>query len=242
MSPPRLHVAEHLASGQLVPLEGDRAHYLRTVLRLRDGAEVRVFNDGAGEWSGRLAVVGRHKVEIRVERRLRPSLPEPGATLAFAPIRRNRLDWLVEKAVELGVARLVPVLTERGVVRPDNTQRLAAIAVEAAEQCERLTVPTIDTPRALANWLAVRDGSAPLLFAEERGGASPLFAALRRWPGAELLVGPEGGFSERELAMLHAVPVANPVSLGRLILRAETAALYCLVTWQLARLQPSRGT
>src|SRR3954451_3673596 len=156
MSPPRLHVAEHLAAGQLVPLEGDRAHYLRTVLRLRDGAEVRVFNASAGEWSGRLAAVGRHKVEIRVERRLRPSLPEPGATLAFAPIRRNRLDWLIEKAVELGVARLVPVLTERGVVRPDNAQRrLVAIAVEAAEQCERLTVPAIETPRPLEEWLAV---------------------------------------------------------------------------------------
>jgi 16S rRNA (uracil1498-N3)-methyltransferase len=237
MSPPRLHVAGHLMAGQLVPLEGDRAHYLRTVLRLRDGAEVRVFNASAGEWSGRLATVGRHKVEIWVEQRLRLPLPEPGATLAFAPIRRNRLDWLIEKAVELGVARLVPVLTERGVVRPDNAQRLAAIAVEAAEQCERLTVPAIDTPRPLDEWLAVRDGSAPLLFAEERGGALPLVAALRRWPGAELLVGPEGGFSERELAALHAAPNASAVSLGELILRAETAALYCLVTWQLARIQ-----
>ena len=189
MSPPRLHVAEHLASGQLVPLEGDRAHYLRTVLRLRDGAEVRLFNAapangrGAWPWSRVLVESGWSAC---------PS-PEPGPTLAFAPIRRNRLDWLIEKAVELGVARLVPVLTERGVVRPDNALRLAAMAVEAAEQCERLTVPPSTAARQLAEWLGLRDGAAPLLFAEEaRRCLAPGrgLAPLARGRAAD--VGPEG--------------------------------------------------
>ena len=238
MSPPRLHVPDELAAGRMVPLAADRAHYLRTVLRLRDGALVRLFNATAGEWSGRIAASGRHRVEIELDRCLRAPMPEPGPTLVFVPIRRNRLDWLVGKAVELGVARLVPVLTERAVARPDNAARLAAIAVEAAEQCERLTVPGVEAPRTLAHWLAARDRAAPLLLALERGGGMPLIAAARRWPEAELLVGPEGGFSEREQAALLALPGTAPVSLGERILRAEPAALYALVSWQLARLQP----
>ena len=238
MSPPRLHVPDELAAGRMVPLAADRAHYLRTVLRLRDGALVRLFNATAGEWSGRIAASGRHRVEIELDRCLRAPMPEPGPTLVFVPIRRNRLDWLVEKSVELGVARLVPVLTERAVARPDNAVRLAAIAVEAAEQCERLTVPGVDAPQALGHWLEVRDPTVPLLLALERGGGMPLIAAARRWPEAELLVGPEGGFSEREQAALLALPGTAPVSLGERILRAETAALYALVSWQLARLQP----
>ena len=161
MSPPRLHVPDELAAGRMVPLAGDRAHYLRTVLRLRDGAPVRLFNATAGEWSGRIAGSGRHRVEIELDRCLRVPVPEPGPTLVFAPIRRNRLDWLVEKAVELGVARLVPVLTERAVARPDNAARLAAIAVEAAEQSERLTVPVVATPQTLSHWLEARDPAAP---------------------------------------------------------------------------------
>ncbi len=234
MSTPRLHLDQSLAPGVALSLEGERVHYLRNVLRLREGAEVRPFNAEDGEWRARIAVAGRHRLELVLDRRLREPSPEPGPTLAFAPIRRNRLEWLVEKAVELGAAALVPVLTRRTVVRPENSDRLAAIAVEAAEQCERLSVPTIAAPVPLAQWLA--SSAAPrILFAEERGGGEPVLAAMRRSPGAVILVGPEGGFAEDELALLHAAPEAAAVSLGRLILRAETAALHALVAWQLAQ-------
>ena len=154
----------------------------------------------------------------------------------FAPIRRNRLDWLVEKAVELGAARLVPVLTRRTVVRPEKAERLAAIAIEAAEQCERLTVPPIAAPVALPAMAELaRAVAARCCTPTERGGGAPILAAARRHPAAEILVGPEGGFADDELALLRADPATVTVSLGQLILRAETAALHALVAWQLAQ-------
>ena len=233
MTVPRLHVTERLAAGQEVRLEGDRAHHLRNVLRLREGAVVRPFNALDGEWQATIASLARHEVRVALLAQVRAPLPEPGPTLVFAPIRRNRLDWMVEKAIELGVARLVPVLTQRTVVRPEGSDRLAAIAVEAAEQCERLTVPAIDEPRPFAAWLAARDPTAPLLFADERGTGSALARAVRAHPMAELLVGPEGGFTGEERERLIAAPGVVPVSLGTRILRAETAALYLLAGWQL---------
>jgi 16S rRNA (uracil1498-N3)-methyltransferase len=235
MSAPRLHLPGRLVAGEAILLEANRVHYLRTVLRLRDGAPLRAFNCTDGEWLGHLAELGRHRLELRLDECLRPPRAEPGPTLVFAPIRNNRLEWLVEKAVELGAARLVPVLTERTVVRPEKSTRLAAIAVEAAEQCERLTVPVINAPVAMSDWLTHRDPELPLLFAEERSRGTPLIEAWRRCPAGELLIGPEGGFSDREKALVRATPAAVVVSLGELILRAETAALYALAAWQLAR-------
>jgi 16S rRNA (uracil1498-N3)-methyltransferase len=235
VSAPRLHLAQPLAQGAALQIEGERVHYLRNVLRLREGAEIRPFNAADGEWLARIATCGRHRLDLLVEERLRAPVAEPGPVLVFAPIRRNRLEWLVEKAVELGVMRLVPVLTRRTVVRPEKSDRLAAIAAEAAEQSERLTVPEITAPVALARWLCARERSLPLLHAEERGQGEAILAATRRHPSAEILVGPEGGFAEDELALLRADPATVPVSLGRLILRAETAALHALVAWQLAQ-------
>jgi 16S rRNA (uracil1498-N3)-methyltransferase len=232
---PRLHTAQPLAAGATLAVEGERAHYLRNVLRLPEGAAVRPFNGDDGEWRGRLVALGRRRLEIAIEERLRPPAPEPGPSLVFAPIRRNRLDWLVEKAVELGVGRLTPVLTRRTVARPDKADRLEAIAVEAAEQCGRLTVPPIDPPCAFPAWLAERDAGVPLLHADERGGGVPILEAARRWPGAQVLVGPEGGFADKEVALLRSAPLTVAVSLGHLILRAETAALYALAAWQLGR-------
>lgn len=229
---PRLHLAERLATGATLRLVGDRAHYLRTVLRLRQGQPARLFNAEAGEWQARLVAIGRHEVELVVEERLRPPEFEPGPALVFAPIRRNRLDWLVEKAVELGAARLVPVLTERTVVKLDGAERLATIAREASEQCGRLTVPPAEPPRPLEAWLRARDPAVPLLLADERGGGEPLLAATALRPQVEFLVGPEGGFADEERDRLLASPAVVPVTLGPRILRAETAALYALACWQ----------
>jgi 16S rRNA (uracil1498-N3)-methyltransferase len=235
MSTPRLHLDQLLAEGLSVSVEGDRAHYLRNVLRLREGGEVRVFNARDGEWSARIAAAARHRVDLRMERRLRAPADEPGPVLAFAPIRRNRLDWLIEKAVELGVAGLAPVLTARTVVRPEGSDRLAAIAVEAAEQCERLTVPSLSDPMPLGTWLAARSGARPLIFADERVATGSLLAACRDHASVEILVGPEGGFTEAEREQVLQVPRVAQVSLGPLILRAETAARAALVGWRLAQ-------
>jgi 16S rRNA (uracil1498-N3)-methyltransferase len=235
MTVPRLHCPGELAQGQVHELAGERAHYLRHVLRLREGDQVHLFNAAAGEWRAEIARLGKHGLALRIATQTRAPAPEPGPTLAFAPIRRTRLEWLVEKAVELGVARLVPVITRRTVAKPEKVDRLAAIATEAAEQCERLGVPAIDPPRPLPDWLTSRAAAVPLLFADERGEGMPLIQALRRHPDGELLVGPEGGFAPEERQRLLALPGAVPVGLGPRILRAETAALYALVAWQIAR-------
>lgn len=235
MSPPRLHLDRPLAQGASIQLEGERVHYLRNVLRLREGAEVRPFNGADGEWLGRVDALGRRRLDLRLVELLRAPAPEAGPTMVFAPIRRNRLEWLIEKAVELGAAKLVPVLTRRTVVRPERVDRLQAIASEAAEQCERLTVPPISTPVSLSQWLQSRPSCLPLLHAEERGGGMSILAAIRRNPSAEILIGPEGGFADDELALLRADPATITVNLGHLILRAETAAVTALVAWQLAQ-------
>lgn len=232
MGEARLHVGETLAPGHKLHLSGDRAHYLRHVLRLRAGEPVRLFNAGDGEWRARLVLAGRHDVDLMVEACIRAPVPEPGPTLVFAPIRRNRMEWLVEKAVELGVERLVPVLTRRTVVKPDTSARLETIAREAAEQCERLTLPLIEAPRPLAEWLHVRTANDPVLVALEREEA----AAVPIWSGhapPTFLVGPEGGFAPEEREALHAAPGVVPISLGPRILRAETAGLALLAAWEL---------
>lgn len=233
MGEARLHVTETLGPAREIRLLGDRAHYLRHVLRLREGDALRLFNAEDGEWRAELRRTARHEVELLVGTCLRHPADEPGPTLVFAPIRRNRLDWLVEKAVELGAARLVPVLTRRTVVKPESSTRLEAIAREAAEQCERLTVPTIEPPRPLTDWLAARKVGEPFLVALERDpDAHPLATALAPGRPPIFLVGPEGGFALEERALLLAAPAVRPVSLGPRILRAETAALYGLACWQ----------
>jgi 16S rRNA (uracil1498-N3)-methyltransferase len=235
MSAPRLHFDQRLAAELSVNISGDRAHYLRNVLRLREGAEVRLFNAGDGEWLTQVAAARRHEVELRVAHRVRAPAEEAGPLLAFAPIRRNRLDWLVEKAVELGVSALAPVLTARTVVRPEASARLAAIATEAAEQCERLTIPMVGDPVPLASWLATRNQARPLVFADERAEEGSLLHACRGRVSVDILIGPEGGFTEAERGQVLQVPGVARISLGPLILRAETAALAALAGWRLAQ-------
>ena len=234
MSSPRPHLAQPLVAGARIAIEGDRAHYLRTVLRLREGAEVQLFNAVAGEWRARLAQVGRHRVEIVVAEQLRPPRALAGPALILAPIRRQRLEWLLERAVELGLRALVPILTRRTVVRPADAGRLRTIAVEAAEQCGRLDVPTIAEPISLEQWLATRAVGSTVLYADEHDRRAPLLSALQREPGADLLIGPEGGFAPEEREALLAQDDIRSVGLGPLTLRTETAALAALAAWRLA--------
>jgi 16S rRNA (uracil1498-N3)-methyltransferase len=239
-APPRarLHVAAPLAAGAAVALGESQAHYLRGVLRLGPGDAVALFNGRDGEWRAAIEQLGKRSAALRCLTQTRPQQAEPDLWLLFAPIKRTRIDFLVEKATELGVARLQPVITRRTVAARINPERLLSHAVEAAEQCERLTVPELAEPLPLARCLAAWPAGRRLLVAAESGPALPiadLLAAARSEPPAQgwaLLVGPEGGFHPGELDDLHKLPFVSAVGLGPRILRAETAALAGLACWQ----------
>ncbi len=226
---PRLFVDEVLAEGRTLMLDGASANYLGAVLRLPPGAEVKLFDDRTGEWLATVAEVGRKRVTLAVGPRLRPRETVPDLWLVFAPLKRGRIDWLVEKATELGVARLVPAITERTIVDRLNLERLRAHGIEAAEQCERTALPVLDPPRKLASLLADWPADRALLFADEAGGA-PMTDAVAHGPAA-ILIGPEGGFTDAERVAIRAVAPARPVSLGPRILRADTAALAAVSLW-----------
>ena len=226
---PRLFVDEPLGHGAAIALDGPPAHYLANVLRLKAGDGVKLFDDRTGEWLARISEVGRRRVALAVEQQLRDREAPADLWLLFAPIKRGRIDWLVEKATELGIGRLMPVITARTIVDRVKLDRLRAHAIEAAEQCERTALPVLDEPvrleRALADW---PDGR-PLLFADENGGA-PFAEAVAPGPAA-ILIGPEGGFTDAEREALSTVAAARPVSLGPSILRADTAAIASIAAW-----------
>jgi 16S rRNA (uracil1498-N3)-methyltransferase len=226
---PRLFVEQPLAAGAALTLEGPQAHYLAGVLRLGAGDRVKLFDNISGEWLGEIVEAGKRRVSLRLTEHLRGREPVPDVWLLFAPIKRGRIDWIVEKATELGVARLLPVLTQRTIVDRVNIERLRAHAIEAAEQCERTALPELDEPRKLESLLKSWPAERTLLFADEMGGP-PLLEAAGDAPAA-ILIGPEGGFTEQERSALLALPQAKPVSLGPRILRADTAALAAISLW-----------
>jgi len=225
---PRLFVDEALSEGRTLTLDGAQANYLGAVMRLRAGDQVKLFDDRTGEWLAELSDVGKKRVTLSVGQRLRERESVPDLWLLFAPIKRGRIDWLVEKATELGVARLVPVVTRRTIVDRPNLDRLRAHAIEAAEQCERTALPELVEPQKLETILASWPADRALLFADEQGG-EPL-AAFAAAPAA-ILIGPEGGFTNEERAAIRAIPQARSVSLGPRILRADTAALAAVAIW-----------
>ena len=225
----RLHVASALAPGTELEVAAGQAHYLAAVMRLAVGETVRLFNGVDGEWQARIRALRRDRARLAVERQVRPQTPEPDLWLAFALLKRDATDLLVQKATELGAARLQPVLTAHTNAVRVNGERLAAIAIEAAEQCERLTVPRLAAPQRLGALLEGWPAERPLFAALERAAAPP----LRACPGpAGLLTGPEGGFAPGELDELACHPFVKPVSLGPRILRAETAAIVGLALLQ----------
>jgi 16S rRNA (uracil1498-N3)-methyltransferase len=229
---PRLYVPEPLAGGAMLTLEGAPANYLANVLRLGPDAQLKLFDDRTGEWLAQILDAGKRRVTIRVVSRLRPREPVPDLWLLFAPLKRARIDFLVEKATELGVARLLPVLTRRTVVDRVKDDRLRAHMIEAAEQCERTALPELAEAIKLDTLIASWPAGRALLFADETGGA-PLLEAAAPGPTA-ILIGPEGGFTEEERALLRACPATRPISLGPRILRAETAAVAAVALWMAA--------
>lgn len=249
MAQPRLLIDQRLAEGAALALDEGQARHVGTVLRLGPGDALRVFNADDGEWRARVAERSKRGMIVRVEDFIRPALATPDLDLLFAPVKRHATDLIVEKATELGVRRIRPVITQRTIAETVRTDRLALIAREAAEQTERFDAPEIlaplSLPRALDGW----DAARPLIFADEAGDeadkpwggesgrAAPILRALptprERGPLA-LLIGPEGGFTPEERRLLRGSPFVIPVSLGPRILRAETAVIAALTVIQAA--------
>ncbi len=246
---PRLYVAPDLIEGVDLVLDGDQAHYLTRVLRLGVGDAVRVFNGRHGEWDATLAASTKSTASLQLGDSVRAQAGGPDLWLLFAPLKKARTDFVVEKAVELGVAEIRPVLTERTDAETVRVDRLQRLAIEAAEQTERLDVPPIRDAAKLMLLLNGWDASRILLFADEAGDDAerpwggeagrgrPIEEVLRGLPDgpAAVLIGPEGGFSPSERAHLRKQAFVHPVSLGPRILRAETAALAALALWQSIR-------
>ena len=233
----RLFVDADLAAGAEIWVTEQQAHYLLHVMRLAVGAEVALFNGHHGEWRASIAETGKKKARLTAILQLRPQAPEPDLWLLFAAVKRARIDLIVEKATELGVSVLQPVFTERTVMSRVGEDRLAAIGMEAAEQCERLTVPELRTPLSLQAALAKWPDGRVLLMMDESGAGKPIAEALAELPPgpAALLVGPEGGFAKSELDGLSRLAFSVRVGLGPRILRADTAVIAALSCYQAIR-------
>jgi len=233
----RLYVETPLTPGAAVPIDADRAHYLRDVLRLVPGAPLRLFNGRDGEWRAAIGKLTKSGGTLAVETRTREQSPSPDLWLVFAATKRAAIDLVAEKATELGVARLQPLITQHTHVDRVNTERLRAIAIEAAEQSERLTVPEVSPPMDLAKLLADWPQTRRSLVCAEGGSVKPIATALAAYekdttPSQAIFIGPEGGWSAAELDAFAKNPIFTPVGLGPRILRAETAALAAIACWQ----------
>ena len=225
----RLHTEADLAAGAAIPATESQAHYLGNVMRKAVGETIHLFNGRDGEWQASIATLTRGKATFVAEAQVRPQAPDLDVWLLFAVLKRDTTDLVVQKATELGVSAIFPVFTERTNAGRVNLDRLRAIAIEAAEQCERLTVPDIHPARQLLDTLKDWPAERPLFVARERANAQ----GLRPEAGpAALLIGPEGGLGPRDHTLLDRCRFVRPVSLGPRILRAETAAIAGLVLLQ----------
>lgn len=230
----RLFLEDPLAERVPIPVTKDQANYLGNVLRLENKASLLVFNGRDGEWVASIERPAKRVEAIVPARRIRDQTPRPDLDYLFAPLKSGRLDYMVQKATEMGAGRLVPVMTQHGQVPRFNAERARANVVEAAEQCGILSVPEVVEMQRLDDVVAGWDETRTLLFCDERDdgrGAAEILAPLAGRPLA-LLVGPEGGFSSAERDMLRAHPSVVPLSLGPRILRADTAAVAALAVLQ----------
>lgn len=227
-STPRLFVESTLTVGPL-RIDGPQAHYLAGVMRVKAGDPVRLFDDETGEWLAIVAAAGKRDVTLDVTEQLAPREAVPDLWLVAAPLKKGRVDWMAEKACELGVARLLPVITHRTVVDRPKVERLRAHMIEAAEQCGRTALPQVAEPVKLPALLRDWPAERALYFADEMGGM-PAREAMKAGLAA-ILIGPEGGFDEEERAAIRALPQAVGISLGPRILRADTAAAAAVAIW-----------
>lgn len=228
-STPRLFVDTPLGADVTPVLDGPAAHYLLNVMRLKAGDPILLFDNIRGEWLAVVADVAKRSLTLRIERQMRAIEQVPDLWLCFAPVKKARLDWIIEKATELGVARLQPVITERTIVERVKRERLEAQIIEACEQCGRTALPTLAEPVKLPQLLKDWPADRTLVFADEAGGL-PL-AAINAPAPAAILTGPEGGFTTRERELLIDTAAVRRIALGPRILRAETAAIAAVSLW-----------
>ncbi len=229
----RLFVDSPFSEGGSVILDNDQAHYLFRVMRLGVGARIHVFNGKDGEWVAAIEEIDKRRAQLRVHERHRPQATEPDIWLAFAPVKKARTDYIVEKAVELGAAKLMPVITEFTDTQRVNVVRLAATARESAEQCDRLSLAIVEAACPLDNMLAAWPRDRRLFLLDETGGGAPPMTAFASSPSTiGFVTGPEGGFSKRELDLMRGLDFVTGISLGPRILRAETAAVAALASFQ----------
>lgn len=229
----RLYVEDALDAGAAVQLDRGQSHYLVNVMRQQEGAGVLLFNGRDGEWLGEITAADKKSTVLSVTSRTREQAPEPDVWLAFAPLKKDRTDFLIEKATELGVRRLVPVTTQYTQSARLNTDRGRATAIEAAEQSRRLSVPEITEPAPLERILAGWPTDRRLIYLDETGGGAPLAQVLGNGHDAlGFLIGPEGGFAPAELDALGNLTFSVAADLGPRILRAETAATAALAIRQ----------
>lgn len=228
-STPRLFIDLPLGPDAAPVIDGNAAHYLQGVMRLKVGDPVLLFDNRSGEWLAVIADAAKRSLTLRIERQTHGLEQVPDLWLCFAPVKKARLDWIIEKATELGVRRLQPVITERTIVERVKHERLEAQIVEACEQCGRTALPSLAEPVKLPQLLASWPADRALLFADEAGGA-PLAKVAAPAPAA-ILTGPEGGFTARERDLLIAHAAVRRIALGPRILRAETAAIAAVSLW-----------
>ncbi len=233
---PRVYVDAPLAAGQAVAFDRDQLNYLVNVLRLKPGDELLLFNGCDGEWQARLSTVGKRARCALVGERMRQQPAAPDLHFLFAPLKHARLDYLVQKAVEMGASRLQPVMTRHTQVARLNTARMRANVIEAGQQCGILAVPEVSEPMALPEAMAALDADRLLVFCDEHAEVADPIAALaaNKRPGLPLalLIGPEGGFAEEERAALLRRRNVVRIALGPRILRADTAAVAALAVVQ----------
>lgn len=230
-SAPRLFVAARLATGAGMAIEGPQAHYLARVMRVAAGDAVVLCDDVTGEWAARVVEAGKREVMLDVVEHLREREAVPDFWLCPALLKKDRFDLVLEKASELGVARIVPVLTRRCVADKLNAERARTIMIEAAEQCARTALPGLGEPVKLDALLRDWPSDRTLFFADETGGEPPASVFAAHAGPAALLIGPEGGFDDAERAAIRAHPMARAISLGPRILRGETAAIAASALW-----------
>lgn len=231
----RIFVSPNLAQDSVVTPNLDQTHHLIHVLRLKSGDVVRVFNGRHGEFRGEILATGKKTIDIRIHDCLRPQRDEPDLWLCAAPIKKAHFDFMLEKATELGVSEIQPILTQRTQIREVNGDRAWTICREAAEQSERLTVPAVGNPVSIDDLTAVFPTDRALIVCAEHGEAAPIHYALqniKHKTKAAIMTGPEGGFAAEELDKLRSLPNALFVRLGPRILRADTAAIAALTCWQ----------
>jgi len=233
----RIFVPSNLAQGSVVTVSPEQAHHLLHVLRLKIGDVLRLFNDNSGEYRGTISTISKKTTEIAIHEKLRAPAAGAALWLCCAPIKKAHFDYMIEKATELGVSEIQPILTQRTQIRDVNADRLYNICREAAEQSDRLSVPAVGLQVSLADFIDVCPKDFAMIVCAEWGDATPIHealhtAALSKFSSAAIVTGPEGGFAAEELEALRKAPNAFFVRLGPRILRADTAAIAALTCWQ----------